>query len=37
MIATLQALLKKYTPLTQDEPLDDEQALRMAAVALLGT
>ena len=35
MIATLQALLKKYTPLTQDEPLDDEQALRMAAVALL--
>lgn len=35
MIATLQALLKKYTPLPQDEPLDDEQALRMAAVALL--
>lgn len=35
MIATLQALLKKYTPLPQDEPLDGEQALRMAAVALL--
>jgi len=35
MIATLQALLKKYTHLPQDEPLDGEQALRMAAVALL--
>ena len=35
MIATLQALLKKYTRAPQDAQLDREQALRMAAVALL--
>jgi uncharacterized tellurite resistance protein B-like protein len=35
MIATIQALLKKYTHTPQDEPLDREQELRMAALALL--
>jgi uncharacterized tellurite resistance protein B-like protein len=35
MIATIQVLLKKYLHKPQDERLDHEQALRMAAVALL--
>jgi uncharacterized tellurite resistance protein B-like protein len=35
MITTIQALLKKYTHIPQDEPFDREQALRMATVALL--
>lgn len=35
MIATIQTLLKKYMLAPKDEQLDREQALRMAAVALL--
>ena len=35
MITKIQALLKKYTHMPQEQQLDREQALRMAAVALL--
>jgi uncharacterized tellurite resistance protein B-like protein len=35
VITRIQALLKKYTCRPQEEPLDREQALRMAAVSLL--